>query len=64
MVLVRLVSSEHESEELLTLKALRQLQILNWQDPQIDEILKALSHEGKICPVIQAWREKVPASFF
>jgi len=57
MVLVRVVSNDRDSEDLITLKSLRRLQILDWQDPTLDDILRSLSHEGKICPVIMSWRE-------
>lgn len=57
MILTRVVSNDEWSDVLLTQKALRTLQVLLWRDAGTDEVLKALSHEGKICPVIMQWRK-------
>lgn len=57
MILTRVVSNDEWSNVLLTQRALRTLQVLLWRDSGTDETLKALSHEGKICPVILQWRK-------
>jgi hypothetical protein len=56
MILTRVVSQDEWSDVLLTRKALRTLQILIWRDSGTEDGLKALSHEGKVCPVILQWR--------
>jgi hypothetical protein len=56
MILTRVVSQDEWSDVSLNRKALRTLQVLFWRDSGTDDGLKALSHEGKICPVILQWR--------
>ncbi len=62
MILTRIVSGEMNSFELLSQKLFKKIQILLWQDSVTDEVLMAMSHEGKICPAILAWRELLKKS--
>lgn len=57
MVLTRVVSQDEWNAVLTNPKALLKLRVLFWRDPMIEEALKAMSHEGKICPVILACRK-------
>lgn len=57
MVLTRVVSQDKWNDVLTDPKTLMRLRVLFWRDPAIEEALKAMSHEGKICPVILACRK-------
>lgn len=43
-------------------KTLRRLQILIWRDPEGDAQLAAMSHQGRICPLIRLWRQRFDRS--
>ncbi len=57
MILTRIVSNDEYAHLQVTSELLRKFQVLLWQDPATNDILKAFSHEGKICPVVEAWRK-------
>lgn len=57
MILTRIVSQDEYSHLQVTTALLKKLQVLVWQDPNTNDILKAFSHEGKVCPVIDACRK-------
>lgn len=59
MSFVRIVSTDPLAGLSVSAETLQKIKILIWRDPATDEILKSLSHEGKICPVIQLWRERL-----
>ncbi|HEX7675479.1 MAG TPA: hypothetical protein VF412_14985 [Bdellovibrio sp.] len=57
MTLTRIVSQDEWSQLTVTTQMLKKIQVVLWQDPGTNEILKAFSHEGKVCPVIDIWRK-------
>lgn len=59
MCLTRIVSQDEWTNMTLSSEILRKLKILLWKDPGTEELLKALSHENKICPLVTLWRQMI-----
>ncbi|MBX2989228.1 MAG: hypothetical protein KF802_15170 [Bdellovibrionaceae bacterium] len=58
MTVVRLVTQDESSNLVVSGPLLQKMRCLLWRDPVQEEILRALAHRHRVCPVIETWRQR------